>query len=97
MQALPEFIVFTLSYHLQTVLGDLTNQLFGHRLIVWNLEKVLGCLMWLKLFGKNVKSLFAGSKVAMRFMPRKREQESRLDEERSIPLDRLFRIGGNAF
>src|SRR5689334_12941185 len=83
----PERVAVT--HIVQTVLGNPANQIFRHWLVVGNLQEVFCCLVILQFLAKCFQRRCCWREIAVRLMRGKSEQEARLHEERSSPLDRL--------
>lgn len=75
---LPESVVFTFTYDLETVLGNFANQILWQGLVVRNLQEVLGRLVLFQFLAKCLQRRRCGREVEVCFVPRESEQKSGL-------------------
>src|SRR5690349_2404904 len=92
----PERIVFALANVGHAPPGNLADQRLGQRLIVANLEEILGGVVLLQFLSERIQARGHRRETEMRFVRGKCEQESGLDEERAAPFDLLLGLRRDA-
>src|SRR6476659_2796318 len=85
----PESAVAALTHVPETVLGHLANEISRQRLVVGNLNSVLGRLVRFQFLAKRLEHRRCWRKVEVCLVCRESEQETRLHEKGRSPLDRL--------